>query len=63
MAVDIQKRNKRQNEWQKANGERLNIVFEKGTKARIEEVCSFTGQSVSAFVREAVEKRLKEFDW
>lgn len=60
MAVDIEKRNKRQYQWQKENTERMNLLFNKGTKERITSACASTGTSVSEFVRDAVESSLKE---
>lgn len=42
----------------KENKERINVLFEKGTKARIEA----TGAKVSEFIREAVEEKLKNIE-
>lgn len=62
MAVDTVKRNTRQYEWQKENAERMNILFEKGTKARIDKACEVAGINKSEFVRKAVENELKKFE-
>lgn len=55
--VDTVKRNKRQYDWQKENIERINVVFEKGTK---EKILATGAESVSGFIREAVEEKLKK---
>lgn len=57
MAVDIEKRNKRQYEWAKDNKERLNVMLEKGTSRRIDSVLE-AGETRSSFIREAIEKEL-----
>lgn len=58
MAVDSIKRNKRQYNWQKENGERINILFEKGTKDRINAVRG--SESISEYIRNAVKDRLEK---
>ena len=58
MAVDIEKRNKRQYEWQKEQKERINILFDKGTKDRIKLGADKLGQTSSEFIREAIEEKL-----
>ena len=58
MAVDIEKRNKRQYEWQKETKERINILFDKGTKDRIKIGADKLGQTSSEFIREAIEEKL-----
>ena len=60
MAVNIEKRNARQNTWQKENKERINFLLEKGTKARIQEAAEQIGETSSEFIRNAIESRLKE---
>ena len=57
MAVDIEKRNKRQYEWAKDNKERLNVMLDKGTSGRIDSVL-MAGETRSSFIREAIEKEL-----
>lgn len=59
MAVDTVKRNKRQSEWIKNNQERINLLFEKGTKSRIDNACKVLGISKSEFARQAIEEKLK----
>lgn len=43
------------NKWQGENKERMSVVFNKGTRERIESL----GCSLNGFIREAVEKELK----
>ena len=62
MAVDTEKRNKRQREWRKENKERMDLDFEKGTKARIDAACEALGVSRSAFVRDAINEKLKSLE-
>lgn len=57
MPVDIEKRNKRQYAWAVENKERLNVMLEKGTSARIDSVLT-EGETRSSFIREAIEKEL-----
>ena len=57
MAVDIEKRNKRQYAWAVENKERLNVMLEKGTSGRIDSVLT-AGETRSSFIREAIEKEL-----
>lgn len=44
-----------QNEWQKENMDRMSVVFNKGTKERIQSL----GETANKFIREAVEKELQ----
>ena len=60
--IDTEKRNKRQYAWQTDNRERINVLFDKGTKDRITMACSSTGQKVSEFIREAVEEKLYKYE-
>ena len=57
MAVDIEKRNKRQYAWAKDNKERLNVMLDKGTTGRIDSVL-MAGETRSSFIRDAIEKEL-----
>jgi predicted DNA binding CopG/RHH family protein len=58
MPVDIEKRNARQNAWQKDNKERINFLMDKGTKARIKQAADQEGIKPSEFIRNAIEKQL-----
>ena len=51
-------RNHRQYNWQKENTERINILFEKGTRDRIDAVRGST--SISEYIRAAVAERLSQ---
>ena len=50
-----QKKLAQQNEWQKENMERVSVVFDKGTKERIQRL----GGTINGFIRDAVEKELR----
>jgi len=54
------KRNQRQDNWRKENKERINILFEPGTKDRITAAASDLNISVSEFIRQAVEEKLNK---
>lgn len=58
MAVDIERRNKRINNWIKENSERINIMFAVGTKERIKELAKNKGVSISEYVRDAVSNQI-----
>ena len=58
MAINIEKRNTRQNTWQKENKERINILFDKGTKDRIKLGADKLAISSSEFIRQAIEEKL-----
>jgi len=58
MPVDIEKRNTRQNTWQKENKDRINFLMDKGTKDRIKAAADQAGQTSSEFIREAIEEKL-----
>lgn len=59
MAVDIQKRNQRQNAWQKHNADRINFVMPKGYKALINETAQRMGITASEFIRAAINEHLQ----
>lgn len=58
MAEDIQKRNTRQNAWQKDNKDRINFLMDKGTKDRIKLGADKEGINASEFIRRAIEEKL-----
>ena len=58
MPVNIEKRNTRQNTWQKENKDRINFLMDKGTKERIKAAADQAGQTSSEFIREAIEEKL-----
>ena len=61
MAENIQKRNTRQNAWQKENKDRINFLMDKGTKDRITLAAEKEGINSSEFIRRAIEERLYKF--
>ncbi|MBR4794266.1 MAG: hypothetical protein IKV25_01250 [Clostridia bacterium] len=60
MAVDTKKRNSRQQNWVNENKERINLLFEKGTKERLTQAAAASGVSLSEYVRSAINSKLKE---
>ena len=58
MSVDIEKRNKRQYNWQKEAKDRINFLMDKGTKDRIKLAADKAGTNSSEFIRTAIEKEL-----
>lgn len=60
MAIDKQKRNASQNKWKANNKDRINVMFEKGTKERVAAAADKLGESSGEFIRKAVDQRLTE---
>lgn len=58
MAIDIEKRNQRQYNWQKEQKERINILFEKGTKDRIKAAAAKLNINTSEFIRNAIDEKI-----
>ncbi|WP_022756004.1 hypothetical protein [Butyrivibrio fibrisolvens] len=58
MPINTEKRNARQNSWQKENKERINFLMEKGTKDRIAAAAEQEGIKPSEFIRRAIETSL-----
>lgn len=58
MAIDIEKRNQRQYAWQKEQKERINILFEKGTKDRIKAAAAKLNINTSEFIRSAIDEKI-----
>lgn len=56
--VNTEKRNTRQNAWQKENKDRINFVMDKGTKDRIKLAADKLAISSSEFIRQAIEEKL-----
>ena len=61
MPVDIEKKNKRQNKWIKENADRINFMMPKGTKERIQQAAERNSLTVSEYIRQAIEEKLKNF--
>ena len=60
MAVNIEKRNTRQNTWQKENKDRINFLMDKGTKDRINAAAETAGITASEFIRQAINEKLEK---
>jgi uncharacterized protein (DUF1778 family) len=60
MAVDTKKRNTRQQNWVNENRERINLLFDKGTKERLTQAAAASGVSISEYVRNAVNSKLQK---
>lgn len=59
MAVDTKKRNTRQQTWINENKERINLIFEKGTKERLQEAAKASNVTISEYVRQAINEKLE----
>lgn len=60
MAEDIEKRNKRQNQWIKDNADRINFMMPKGTKERLQTAAYKHKTSVSDYIRQAINAALEQ---
>ena len=58
MPVDIQKRNKRQNEWQKENTDRINFTMPKGMKDQIKEAAARAKIRPAELIRDAIAEKI-----
>lgn len=58
MAIDVEKRNKRQNKWIKENSDRINFIMPKGTKERIQQAAAAAGISSSEWIRRTILEKL-----
>ena len=56
--MDIKKRNKAINEWQKATKDRVNMLFPRGFKDRLQAGADEVGESMSQYVVNAVDMRI-----
>lgn len=48
-----------QNEFNKANYDRVEVVVKKGEKAVIKEIAKAAGQSVSEYINQAIKERME----
>lgn len=62
MPVDIEKRNKRQYNWQKENTDRINFTMPKGTKKQIKEAAEKVGMKPAELIREAIAEKLEKIE-
>lgn len=59
MPVDIEKRNKRQYQWQKENTDRINFTMPKGTKEEIKVAADRLGITPAEFIRQAINEKMQ----
>jgi predicted DNA-binding protein len=59
MPVDIEKRNKRQYQWQKENTDRINFTMPKGTKEEIKAAADRLGITPAEFIRQAINEKMQ----
>lgn len=59
MTEDKKKRNKRQQDWQNQSRDRVNMIFSKGFKDRVQEAAAAVGLSVSRYVETAVNEKIQ----
>ena len=62
MPVDIEKRNKRQYNWQKENTDRINFTMPKGTKEQIKEAADKIGVKPAELIRQAIAEKLEKIE-
>lgn len=60
MPVDVERRNKRQYQWQKDNTDRINFTMPKGTKEQIKEAAKKAGLKPAEWIREAITEKLEK---
>ncbi len=58
MSEDIQKRNKRQYDWKVNNRDRINLLFTKGLKEKIQAAADDANMSKSQWVEAAIKEKL-----
>lgn len=59
MAEDTVKRNKRQQKWRDENRDRINLLFSKGIKERVQEASDQVGMSKAQWVEAAILEKLE----
>lgn len=62
MNKNSQKRIASNNKWTNAHYERINIAVPLGSKERIKKAADTMGETVSAFIKQAIAERLKAMD-
>ena len=60
MPVDTVKRNKRNQKWTNENRDRINLIFSKGLKEKIESAANADGLSRSQWVEKAIIEKLEK---
>lgn len=59
MTLDLKKRNATIQRWQNENRDRINMIFTKGFKERVQAAAAAVGLSVSQYVEQAVNERIQ----
>ncbi len=57
--LDTTKRNKRQQKWTDENRDRINLIFSKGTKERVQAAAEQAGLSKSQWIEAAINEKLE----
>ena len=59
MPEDKQKRNRRQQKWTDENRDRINLLFTRGIKSRVQEAADRAGVSKSIWIEAAINEKLE----
>ena len=59
MPEDKVKKNKRDQKWKDEHRDRINLLFRMGTKDRIKAAANATGLSLSLWVQDAIDEKIK----
>lgn len=59
MPEDKQKRNRRQQKWTDENRDRINLLFTRGIKSRVQNAADRAGVSKSAWIEAAINEKLE----
>ncbi len=62
MPEDKQKRNRRQQEWKNENRDRINLLFTRGVKNRVQAAADRAGVSKSVWIEAAINEKLERDD-
>lgn len=57
--VNTKQRNKRQNDWQKENAERISFIMPLGTKEKIKKTAFLLNISAAEFIRQAINEKME----
>ena len=59
MSIDTVKRNRTIQKWKDKNRDRINILFPKGTKERVQAAADAAGVSKSTWILDAINEKLE----
>ena len=59
MPEDKQKRNRRQQKWTDENRDRINLLFTRGIKSRVQNAADRAGVSKSIWIEAAINEKLE----